>query len=62
MCMCRPQQPLKEVLRSDLKLERPLWVLSCYGHDRNGPNDLTGDVSPEEARGGKRGVGDLVGM
>ncbi|GFR40628.1 hypothetical protein Agub_g1210, partial [Astrephomene gubernaculifera] len=30
--------------------ERPAWLLSCYGHSRGGGNDLTGDVSFEEAR------------
>jgi len=27
-----------------------MWPLSAYSHQRNGPNDLTGDVSFEEAR------------
>lgn len=34
----------------DVVNERPAWLLSCYGHERGGPNDLVGDVSFEEAR------------
>ncbi|GAB4819370.1 hypothetical protein N2152v2_006416 [Parachlorella kessleri] len=30
--------------------ERPLWVLSCYASEREGQNDLAGDISPEEVR------------
>ncbi len=51
-----------QVVSEDLTKEVPLWRLSCYGHQRDGPNDLTGDVSFEEARwkhlevGGGRGT------
>jgi hypothetical protein len=30
--------------------ERPAWLLTCYGHEREGANDITGDISPEELR------------
>ncbi len=43
--------PPSEVVPSDMSAaERPLWPLSCYAHQRYGPNDLRGDVSFEEAR------------
>ena len=45
------QGPWREVARADLQDERPIWVLTCYGHERGGPNDLAGgDISPEEVR------------
>lgn len=60
---CRGVLPWRDVARDDLVHQRPLWVLSCYGHTREGPNDLTGDISPEEVggavaggAGGPRGV------
>lgn len=34
----------------DFVEERPRWILSCYSHRREGTNDLTGDISVEEAR------------
>ena len=54
--------------------ERPRWILSCYSHRREGTNDLTGDISVEEARwkhysvslgsnvglAGHRGAGDTL--
>mmetsp|Transcript_20754 Transcript_20754/g.62516 ORF Transcript_20754/g.62516 Transcript_20754/m.62516 type:complete len:498 (-) Transcript_20754:2103-3596(-) len=45
-----PAASWKEVVRSDHGHERPLWPLTCYGHDREGPNDFTGDVCFEELR------------
>eukprot|EP00967_Tisochrysis_lutea_P021171 scaffold24057_cov20-Tisochrysis_lutea.AAC.2 len=30
--------------------EKPKWLLSCYGHQKLGPNDLKGDASMEEVR------------
>lgn len=30
--------------------ERPVWVLTCYGHEREKENDVLGDISPEEVR------------
>jgi hypothetical protein len=41
----------REVVRTDRSVaERPRWLLTCYGHEREGPNDLVGDISPEEVR------------
>ena len=40
----------RETVATDFATEQPLWLLSCYGHRREGPCDLTGDVSFEEAR------------
>ncbi len=47
-----PREPLdyRATVVADLQQERPLWVLSAYAIEREGPNLLTGDVSPEEAR------------
>ncbi|GLI69613.1 hypothetical protein VaNZ11_014280 [Volvox africanus] len=44
------QEAPEEAVRNDLQVEKPTWLLSCYGHARGGANDLTGDVSFEEAR------------
>ncbi|GIM16270.1 hypothetical protein Vretimale_18929 [Volvox reticuliferus] len=44
------QETPEEAVRNDLQAEKPTWLLSCYGHARGGANDLTGDVSFEEAR------------
>lgn len=27
-----------------------MWPFSCYAHEREGQNDITGDISPEEVR------------
>lgn len=40
----------KDTMRADGMGERPAWRLTCYGHERDGPNDLEGDVSFEELR------------
>lgn len=40
----------RAVVRDDLKNERPNWPFSCYAHQRDGSNDLTGDYSFEEVR------------
>lgn len=32
------------------RAERPGWVLTCYGHEREKENDVLGDISPEEVR------------
>ncbi len=41
----------KETVRLDRSAaERPKWQLTCYGHEREGPNDLSGDISAEELR------------
>jgi hypothetical protein len=45
-------RPTRQAIREDTTegRERPRWLLSCYGHERGGVNDLQGDVSFEEAR------------
>ncbi len=44
-------QPWYDVIRTDRSVqERPMWNLTCYGHVREGANDVVGDVSPEEVR------------
>ena len=44
-------QPWYEVIRTDRSAqERPTWNLTCYGHRREGANDVVGDISPEEVR------------
>lgn len=48
----------RDVVRDDLIHQRPFWVLSCYGHAREGANDLTGDVSPEEVGSAVAGWGE----
>ena len=41
----------REVIRDDRSVsERPKWQLTSYGHTREGPNDISGDISPEEVR------------
>jgi hypothetical protein len=42
--------PFKEAVRADMASELPQWRLSCYGHERGGRNDVTGDTSFEEVR------------
>lgn len=45
-----PEASPRETIAQDLATEQPSWLLSCYGHKREGPCDLTGDVSFEEAQ------------
>jgi hypothetical protein len=40
----------REIVRADVQDERPRWVLSCYAHERERGNDVSGDISPEEVR------------
>ena len=41
----------RDTIKADRSVaERPKWQLTCYGHEREGPNDLPGDISPEEVR------------
>ncbi len=44
------QQSWREVVQFDEQNERPAWQLTCYGHEREAENDLTGDSSFEELR------------
>ncbi|KAK9811104.1 hypothetical protein WJX73_003121 [Symbiochloris irregularis] len=40
----------RDVARQDLITEHVTWPASCYAHQRDGSNDLQGDLSFEEAR------------
>jgi hypothetical protein len=45
------QTDWREAVRADrVPAERPRWTLTCYAHEREGANDITGDISPEEVR------------
>lgn len=45
-----PRSDWRQVVRNDLQTEQPKWPFTCYAHERDGPNDLDGDVSFEEVR------------
>ncbi len=49
-------------IRYDMQDEKPVWVLSCYSHRREGHNDLTGGISFEEARWSNYQVGPMGGL
>ncbi|CAI9098973.1 OLC1v1035714C1 [Oldenlandia corymbosa var. corymbosa] len=58
---CTDPGACKSAIAADLKDEKPLWKLTCYGHSNNGPCDIVGDISYEELRAlayddGKRGL------
>lgn len=40
----------KRQINEDFENERPLWKLTCYGHCKNAPCDISGDISYEELR------------
>ncbi|KAL1324624.1 hypothetical protein AAHE18_13G104400 [Arachis hypogaea] len=40
----------KRQIAEDFKQERPLWILTCYGHSKGAPCDIVGDISYEELR------------
>ncbi|XP_048435499.1 zinc finger CCCH domain-containing protein 16 isoform X3 [Pyrus x bretschneideri] len=52
----RPRQQIihpkscRSIIVDDFKHERPLWKLTCYGHWKNSPCDIAGDISYEELR------------
>lgn len=47
----RPKSDWRETVRIDRsQSERPKWCLTCYGHEREKDNDVSGDISPEEVR------------
>ena len=47
----QPSSNWQETVRLDRsRSERPVWVLTCYGHEREKENDVLGDISPEEVR------------
>lgn len=47
-----PYKITKDIIRTDLGIERPSWMLSCYGPGRDAPEQLFGgyprEQSPEE--------------
>ncbi|KAL2229199.1 UNVERIFIED_CONTAM: Zinc finger CCCH domain-containing protein 16 [Sesamum indicum] len=47
---CTDSESCRRVIMEDLENEKPLWKLTCYGHNRNGPCDIVGDISCEELR------------
>eukprot|EP00884_Botryococcus_braunii_P018457 jgi/Botrbrau1/5295/Bobra.0391s0016.3 len=44
------RQDWRLVVKDDMTNEQPMWPYTCYAHERNGPNDILGDVSFEEVR------------
>ncbi|ESQ27605.1 hypothetical protein EUTSA_v10018711mg [Eutrema salsugineum] len=58
---CTDPAACKRVMQDDYKNERPMWKLTCYGHWKYFPCDVTGDISYEELRAmaydeAKRGI------
>lgn len=58
---CTDPESCKRIIIEDFEHERPLWKLTCYGHFKYLPCDVTGDISYEELRAaayddGKRGM------
>ncbi|KAE8653569.1 zinc finger CCCH domain-containing protein 16 [Cucumis sativus] len=47
---CTDGESCKRQIAEDFQNERPLWKLTCYGHNKNEPCDIVGDVSYEELR------------
>ncbi|XP_022850825.1 zinc finger CCCH domain-containing protein 46 isoform X2 [Olea europaea var. sylvestris] len=47
---CTDPESCKRQIIEDFENERPLWKLTCYGHNKNGPCDIVGDISYEELR------------
>ncbi|CAK9167818.1 unnamed protein product [Ilex paraguariensis] len=47
---CVDPESCKSQIKEDFEHERPLWKLTCYGHRKNGPCDIVGDISYEELR------------
>ncbi|KAJ4709697.1 Zinc finger CCCH domain-containing protein 16 [Melia azedarach] len=47
---CTDPDHCKQIIAQDFEHERPLWKLTCYGHWRNAPCDIVGDISYEELR------------
>ncbi|KAJ6992785.1 zinc finger CCCH domain-containing protein 46 [Populus alba x Populus x berolinensis] len=47
---CADPDSCKRLIAEDFEHERPLWKLTCYGHLKDGPCDIIGDVSYEELR------------
>uniref|UniRef100_A0A1D1XZ54 Zinc finger CCCH domain-containing protein 16 n=1 Tax=Anthurium amnicola TaxID=1678845 RepID=A0A1D1XZ54_9ARAE len=47
---CTDPELCKRQIIKDFNQERPIWKLTCYGHNRGLPCDVLGDVSYEELR------------
>ncbi|KAL2458173.1 Zinc finger CCCH domain-containing protein 16 [Forsythia ovata] len=47
---CTDPESCKRQMIEDFENERPQWKLTCYGHNKNGPCDIVGDISYEELR------------
>lgn len=48
--VCDDPNLCKQQIIEDFKNERPLWKLTCYGHWKYLPCDISGDISHEELR------------
>ncbi|KAK9078916.1 hypothetical protein SSX86_002975 [Deinandra increscens subsp. villosa] len=48
--VCTDSESCKKQINEDFQQEKPLWILTCYGHRKYGPCDIIGDVSYEELR------------
>ncbi|KAL6985061.1 hypothetical protein U1Q18_018440 [Sarracenia purpurea var. burkii] len=47
---CTDPESCKRQIIEDFEHERPNWKLTCYGHSKSSPCDISGDVSYEELR------------
>ncbi|MED6169804.1 hypothetical protein PIB30_024779 [Stylosanthes scabra] len=47
---CTDPEVCKRQIAEDFKQEKPLWILTCYGHAKGAPCDIVGDISYEELR------------
>lgn len=47
---CTDPESCKRVIIEDFEHERPSWKLTCYGHCKYAPCDISGDISYEELR------------
>ncbi|XP_074276377.1 zinc finger CCCH domain-containing protein 46 isoform X2 [Silene latifolia] len=47
---CTDPAVCKRIIAEDFRNEKPLWKLTCYGHFKQLPCDITGDISYEELR------------
>ncbi|GAU33984.1 hypothetical protein TSUD_61150, partial [Trifolium subterraneum] len=47
---CTDPEDCKRQIVEDFQQEKPLWILTCYGHCKGAPCDILGDISYEELR------------
>ncbi|QCD88881.1 zinc finger CCCH domain-containing protein 46 [Vigna unguiculata] len=47
---CTDPENCKRQIAEDFEKEKPIWILTCYGHFRGAPCDIVGDISFEELR------------